>query len=115
LPVLERGITVSPSLTVGPVLTELQPSAVGQGELVTLIGERLGDPSLAVLVADGTMTGFPAQPRTLAVTRDASGVHFHFPNDPANYLPGLKTISARIDLPSGHLATSEARPLALLP
>ncbi|WP_435009535.1 DUF4255 domain-containing protein [Tundrisphaera lichenicola] len=115
LPVLERSITVAPALAIGPGLVDLQPSSVAAGEPVTLVGDRFGDPSLAVILADSFGTGFPRSPAKLAVTRDSTGVHFTIPNDPALFQPGLKTVSARIDLAGGRVATSEPRPLQLLP
>ena len=114
-PVLSRNIEVQPSVGIGPALGDLDPGAAAAGEPVTLQGDRLGDPSLVVSITDALGTGFPANPVTLAVFRDATGIHFAVPNTPAMFMPGLKQISAVVTSSPGHTLSSNPRPLSLLP
>jgi hypothetical protein len=114
-PVLARAIAVQPSVTLGPVLSGLLPDAVVAGERVTLVGQRLDDVTLAVVVSDLAGTEFPAPPVTLNVIRDTAGVHFSVPNDPTRFMPGPKQVVATIAPSPGHLYASEAQALRLLP
>lgn len=114
-PVLTRGIPVQPSTVLGPVLMALEPDSVAPGELVTLTGEGLGDPTLEVVVSDAAGTGFPATTQTLAVVRGPQGVQFSIPNDPLLYMPGPKLVQVRITAAPGHTRTSNGLILSLLP
>lgn len=114
-PVLQRMIPVSPSVLLPPTLDDIQPDVVAATEDMFLTGTGLDDPSLNAIVSDALRTGFPASPKTIAVTRDATGLHFAFPNDAANYMPGNKTVQASVTDGTGRAHFSPPRAVSLVP
>jgi hypothetical protein len=114
-PVLNRSVTVQPTVVLGPSLDGISPDAVGSGDQVTLIGSGLDDPTLQVFVSDAFGIGFPETPQSIPLVRDASGIHFNIPNDPANFMPGPKLVELRITTTPGHTVASNSVLLKLLP
>src|SRR5262249_41243490 len=103
------------SSNLGAVLLDLQPTAAAAGEVVTIVGEGLGDPSLQVVISDAVDTGFPAAPQTIPVVRTPQGVQFSVPNNPALYQPRPKLIAWRTAPFPAHAVDSNAQVLSLLP
>jgi len=114
-PVLQRTVAARPSASLTATLDSIAPELAAAAVSVTLAGSGLADLSLQVVVADALGSGFPDAPQTLAVTRDAAGVHFNIPNDPAHYMPGPKLITLQTTAVPGHTAGSNAAVLRLLP
>jgi len=115
-PVLNRSITVQPSVVLGPSLDGLDPDAAAANQQITLIGSGLDDPTLGVFVSDAFGTGFPETPQLMPpVVRDQFGVHFTIPNDPTNFMPGPKLVELRVATIPGHTVVSNSVVFKLLP
>jgi hypothetical protein len=114
-PVLQRSIPVVPSIVFPPTLDDIQPDVVAATEDMFLTGTGLDDPSLKAIVSDALRSGFPAAPKTIAVTSDAAGLHFAFPNDAANYMPGNKTVQASVTDGTGRVHFTAPRMASLIP
>jgi Pvc16 N-terminal domain len=114
-PVLNRTVTAQPTAVLGASLNSIVPELAAATVTITLVGSGLGDPTLQVLIADALASGFPDTPQTLPVFRDALGVHFQIPNDPAHYMPGPKLVTMQTTITPGHTVGSNAAVLRLLP
>ncbi len=115
-PVLVRHVAARGGIHFAPVIQRIDPPAVVAQEQATITGTGLG--AMTLIVSDALGTGFPLQPRTINVVPDlATGaLRFAIPNDPAHFMPGRKSIAARVvDPATGHAITSDAFELVLLP
>jgi uncharacterized protein DUF4255 len=115
-PVLVRHVAARASAAYAPAISRIDPPALVAAEQATIFGSGLG--AMTLLVSDAFGTGFPAQPFAIPVVPDVAtgALYFAIPNDPVHFMPGRKSIFARVvDPTTGHAVASEAVELALLP